>query len=147
VKFTFLSFDTELSEIRQKFDETIIVYYKRFLIFMLRIDVKDRSSSEALSFLKSATLDVIMKTFVKELHDDEVRKETIRDLTSAERSLRELCTLTENADRSKKEFRKFMKEENKNRKLKIYKNMIQRTMFKKKIESMLTSYRAESSFD
>ncbi len=145
MKFTSLSFDTELSEIRQKSNEIIIVYYKRFLTFMLRVDAKDRSAIEALSLLKSAILDVIMKTFVRELHDDDVRKKTIRELIAADRSLRRLCTMTENANRSKREFRKLMKKENKSRKLKFYKEMIQRIMSKEKIESMLASFRAESS--
>jgi seryl-tRNA synthetase len=112
---------------------------------MLRVDAKDRSAIEALSLLKSAILDVIMKTFVRELHDDDVRKKTIRELIAADRSLRRLCTMTENANRSKREFRKLMKKENKSRKLKFYKEMIQRIMSKEKIESMLASFRAESS--
>jgi hypothetical protein len=116
---------------------------------MLRRKVKDRLSrrTETLSLLKSTTLDVIIKTFVRELLNDVVRKTIIKDFAMIEQSLRELCTMTKNANRSKKEFRKLMKKENKSRELKLYKEMIQRIMSRKKIEFMLINFRAESFFD
>ncbi len=67
---------------------------------MLRIKVKNRSSAETLFLLKSAILDVIMKTFVRELLDDEIRKKIIKDLAMIERSLRKLCTMIKDANRS-----------------------------------------------
>ena len=136
------SFDTELGEMKQKPDETINSYHKRLLALMLRYGVKDRPLAGSLSLLESAILDVIMKTFVRGLLDDEVRKETIRGLSAAGRSLRGLCSLAEDADRSKKEFQKLMEEENKSRELEFYKDMVQRSMPKDRLEAMLASYRA-----
>lgn len=113
---------------------------------MLRYGVKDRSVARNLFILESAILDVIMKTFVRSLLNDEVRKKTIRGLFTAERFLRGLCSLAKNADKFKKEFQKLMKEENKTRELKFYKDMMQRFMPQDKIEAMLINYWAKSIF-
>lgn len=136
------SFDIELEEMKQKSKKLIEAYHKRFLTLMLRYGVKNRSIASNLFLLKSVILDVIMKTFVRGLLDDEVRKKTIRGLFTTKKSLRGFCSLTKNADRSKREFQKLMKEENKSRELKFYRNMIQRTMPQDRIEAMLVSYRA-----
>ncbi len=98
VNFTSHSFDTKLNEIRQKSNEFIISYYKRFLTLMLRIEVKNRLSIETLFLLKSTILDVIMKTFVRELLNDDVRKKIIKDFVMIEKSFCELCTMTKNAN-------------------------------------------------
>lgn len=84
---------------------------------MSRVGAKDRPTVGSLSPLEAATLDIIMKSFVRGLYDNEVRRDTIRGLTIANRSLRELCALAENADRSKYELQKLMEEENRSMEL------------------------------
>ncbi len=71
---------------------------------MLRVEAKNRFSTrtETLSLLKSTTFDVVIKTFVRELLNDDVRKKIIKNFAMIERFLRELCTMTEDANRSKK---------------------------------------------
>ena len=100
-----ISFDTELKKMKQKSNEIINSYYKRLLILMLKYEIKNRFLTENLFFLKFVILNVIMKTFVRDLLNDEIRKKTIRELFAAERFFRKLCSLTENVDRSKKNFR------------------------------------------
>lgn len=61
--------------------------------------------------------------------------------TIANRSLRELCALAENADRSKHELQKLMEEENKSMELQFYKDMVARIMPKEHVDTMLANYR------
>ena len=112
---------------------------------MLRVGARDRPAAglAVLSLLESATLDVIMKAFVKGLFDDEVRKDTIRGLTTTGRSLRGLCTLAEDADRAKKELHKLLDEEHKTRELDFYRDVVRQNMAQEKIESLLATYRAQ----
>ena len=109
VKSSTINFHTELGEFRQKTNESINAYYKRMLNFMSRVAARDRSVVERLSLLKETTLGEIIKTFVRELHDGDVKKKIIRGLIIFDRSLRELFAIAENADRSKKKMKKIMK--------------------------------------
>ena len=140
-----VSFDIELSELKQRPDEPISSYYKRFTALMLRVGARDRPAAglAVLSLLESATLDVIMKAFIKGLFDDEVRKDTIRGLTTTGRSLRGLCTLAEDADRAKKELHKLLDGEHKTRELEFYRDVVRQNMAQEKIESLLATYRAQ----
>ncbi len=139
-----MSFDTELNDLRQIQNEFIIIYYKRLIAFMLRIEARDRIDTESfLSLLKSATSNVIMKSFVRDLLNDDIRKKTIRELIMTNRFLRELCNLTEDVDRAKKKFHKFMKEKNKIKKLTFYKEMISRSISQDKVQVMLIFYKID----
>ncbi|MCJ1464755.1 hypothetical protein MMC07_003368 [Pseudocyphellaria aurata] len=141
VESSSLDFYTELNELKQRHDESISSYHKRVSALMLRVGAKYRSTSGTLSLLESATLDVIMKSFVRGLYDNEVRKETIRGLIVTGRSLRGLVSLAEDADRSKRELKKLLDEESKTIEFQFYRDIIQQTMPKDKVESMLASYR------
>ena len=146
VKIFNISFDTKLKEMKQKSNEIINSYHKRFLILMLKYEIKNRFLTENLFFLKFVILNVIMKIFVRGLLNDEIKKKTIRELFAAKKFFRKLCSLTKNVDRSKKKFQKFMKKKNKFRKLKFYKNMMQRFMSKDRFEVMLINYKTNSVF-
>jgi hypothetical protein len=84
-----------------------------------------------------------MKSFVRDLLNDDIRKKTIRELIMTNRFLRELCNLTEDVDRAKKKFHKFMKEKNKIKKLTFYKEMISRSISQDKVQVMLIFYKID----
>lgn len=64
---------------------------------MQRVDAKDRALLEATSItsLKFAILDIIIRAFLKELFNLNIRRETIKDLAFINKSLREVYTLAE----------------------------------------------------
>ena len=109
MKSSIINFHIELEKFRQKTNESINAYYKRMLNFMSRVAVRNWFVVERLFFLKKATLEKITKTFVKKLHDDDVKKKIIRELIIFDRSLRELFVIAKNADQFKKKMKKIMK--------------------------------------
>jgi hypothetical protein len=144
IKSFIVSFDTKLNDLKQLHDEFINAYYKRLTALMLRVNVKDKIDTESsLSLLEFVTLNVIMKSFVRDLLNDDIRKKTIRDLIMTDRFFKNLCNLTKNVDRVKKKFHKLMKEENKTRELIFYKKMINRSLSQKRVQAMLVSYKID----
>ena len=143
IKIFNISFDTKLRKMKQKSNEIINLYHKRFLILMLKYEIKNRFLTKNLFFLKFVILNVIMKIFVRDFLNDEIRKKTIRELFAVEKSLQKLCLLTKNVDKSKKKISE-VHEKKKFRKLKFYKNMMQRFMFKNRLEIMLINYKTNS---
>jgi hypothetical protein len=141
-----VSSDTKLNDLRQLHDEFISAYYKRLTALMLRVNARDRIDTESLlSLLEFVTLNVIMKSFVRDFLNDDTRKKTIRELIMTDRSLKELCNLAEDADRAKKKFHKLMKEKNKTRELAFYKKMISRNLSRDRIQTMLISYKIDAT--
>ena len=138
------SFDIELDDLKQQFDESMTAYYKRTMTLMLKTDAKNRTSNKNLSSLKHSTLNIVMKAFVKSLADIDVRKKTIRDFIMIERSLKRLFNLAEDSNRVRKKLNKFMKKERRNRELTFYKKMIRKNMSQKRIEALMTSYETHS---
>jgi phosphoenolpyruvate carboxylase len=126
-------------------DEFINVYYKGFTALMLRVKAKDRiiDTESSLFLLESVTLNVVMKSFVRDLLNDDIQKQTIRELIIINRSLKELCNLAEDANRAKKKFHKLMKEKNKTKELAFYKEIMSRNLSRDRIQAMLTSYKID----
>lgn len=60
---------------------------------MLRVGARDRLRDEKLSLLEVFTLDSILKAFIKGLADDYIRRDTIRGLGAAGRSLQGICNI------------------------------------------------------
>ena len=87
-----------------------------------------------------------MKSFALNLYDENVKRKAIRSFTISDRFFRKLCTLAKNAYRFKQEFQKLIEKKNRSIELQFYRDMIVRTMFKKRINFMLISYRAGSAF-
>ncbi len=74
-----VSIDVKLTELRQKQDETLTAYYKKIIDLMQRIKIKNRSifqdiTSSLFSF-ESAMLNIILRTFIRELFEFEIRRE------------------------------------------------------------------------
>ncbi len=79
VEVILVSIDVKLTELRQKQDETLTAYYKKIIDLMQRIKIKNRSifqdiTSSLFSF-ESAMLNIILRTFIRELFEFEIRRE------------------------------------------------------------------------
>ncbi len=143
--------DVELAELKQKSDETLASYYKKITSLMQRVDARDRPSpishaeGSALSSLKSAMLDTILRAFIRDLIDPEIRREATRDMTSPNRSLKTIYQLTEKARRTNIEIQKLYDEEIRQNELSFYRELTQQSLPQAKIEAMLTQYHSNRS--
>ncbi len=153
VKVVSIFIDVKLAELKQKSKKTLVSYYKRMTELMQRIDVRDRSSSDSnshadeftLSSLKSVMLNIILRAFIRELFDSEIRRETTRDMISSDRSFRTIYQLTEKTRRINIEIQKLYDEEIRQDELTFYKDLVQQSMSQVKIETMLTQYHSARS--
>ena len=68
-----VSFNVEFRKFRQA-DENFAVYYKRTFSIMQRVNMKDQSELEPLTFLKMAMLDNVMRAFFQSFSDINVQK-------------------------------------------------------------------------
>ncbi len=144
--------DVELVELKQKSDEILASYYKRVTSLMQRIDARDRSQSSLahvsdfiLFSLESVMLDIILRAFIRELFDSEIRRETTRDMISSNRSLKTIYQLIEKARRINIEIQKLYEKEIRQNKLSFYRDLTQQFIFQIKIEIMLTQYHSARS--
>jgi hypothetical protein len=86
--------DVELAELKQKSNKILTFYYKRMTSLMQRIDVRDRSVQNLhafefiLFFLKSIMLNIILRAFIRELFESEIRREATREMILSDRSLK-----------------------------------------------------------
>ncbi len=151
VEVILISIDVELAELKQKSDETLTFYYKRVISLMQRVDVRDRSSSIShaeeftLSSLKSVMLDIILRAFIRDLIDSEIRREVTRDMTSSDRSLKTIYQLIEKARRTNIEIQKLYDEKVRQNELFFYRELAQQSLSQTKIETMLTQYHSARS--
>lgn len=98
IKIISISFDIELSDLYQKPDELLSIYYDKMISLMRRIDVKDRFtfifSFTSFTLLKSAILDIILRSFIRGLNDSKIRKKVTREMAPLNRFLRNIYNLT-----------------------------------------------------
>ena len=87
-------------------------------------------------------LDTVLRAFVRELLDSDVRRDILRELISADRSLIKLHTIAEESQRAKIEYERLQSEIVKIQELKFYKELIQRNMSNHQIEVLKTTYNA-----
>ncbi len=152
VEIVSVSIDVELVELKQKSDETLVSYYKRMTSLMQRVDARNRSISssshlsESILFsLKSAMLNIILRTFIRELFELEIRREAIRDMISSDRSLKIIYQLIEKTRRINIEIQKLYDEEVRQNELSFYRELTQQSLSQTKIEVMLTQYHSNRS--
>ena len=129
-----ISFDTELSELKQH-DESLSAYYKRLLAIMQRVGARDRptqisESSPMLSMLEEAMLESVMKAFLRGLANLDIRHEATRAVAGPDRSLRGAYTLAEEARRTKAEIQKLNDEEYKTKENKLLRSILRKTISK-----------------
>jgi hypothetical protein len=141
-----MSIDVELAELKQKFDEILTFYYKRMTSLMQRVDARDRSvqnshaSEFTLSFLESAMLNIILRAFIRELVDSEIRRKTTRNMISSDRFLKTIYQLVEKTRRINIEIQKLYEKEIRQNEFSFYRDLAQQFISQVKIETMLTQY-------
>ena len=143
-----ISFDTELSELKQQ-DESLAAYYKRLTVLMQHVGARDRPShpSDAdppLTMLEAAMLESIMKAFLRGLSDSDVRREATRGLASPTRSLLGVYNLADEARRTKSAVEKLNEEEHKARENEILRSLVQKTMSKEQLDSLVSSFQTNA---
>jgi len=117
---------------------------------MQRVGARDRpvqvnEASQALSLLEDAMLDSIMKAFLRGLSDPDVRREATRGLASAERTLRGVYSLAEEARRTKSEVQKLNDEEFKSKEIELLRLIVQKTMTKSQLDNIVSSYQTNAA--
>ena len=114
---------------------------------MQRVDAKNRSSivDFVLILLKSIMLNIILRVFIKDLTNIEVRKKVTRDMTFTNRSLKTIYQLTEKTRRTNPKIQKFFDDELKQDELIFYKSLAQQNISTHQIQAMLTNYHVNKS--
>ena len=143
VEITFVSFDVKLVELRQRDDESLIDYYKRVIDLMQRINAKNKFAFVAaiiLILLEFAMLNIILRAFIKDLLNFEIRKKITKNMISSNRSLRTIYQLAKEIRRINIEIKKLFDEKFKYDELSFYKNLAQRNLFRHQIEILFIEY-------
>ena len=97
---------------------------------MQKVEVKDKSDSATLLFmLKSIMLNTVLKIFIKNIIDQKIRKEIIRNMTSVVKSLKLIYQLTEKVRKINLKIQKLFEKKIKQDELLFYKNLIKRNLF------------------
>jgi hypothetical protein len=151
VEIVSIFIDVELIELKQKSNEILTFYYKKVTSLMQKIDARDRSAQNShvnefiLFFLKSTMLNIILRTFIRELFKLEIRREAIREMISSDRSLKIIYQLIEKTRRINIEIQKLYDEEIRQNELSFYRKLIQQSLLQTKIKVMLTQYHSNRS--
>lgn len=81
----FISFEIKLVELYQRLNELLLIYYKIIYNLIKDVSVKDRLISTSVFFefnsLKSIFLNIILRAFIRDLIDFEIRKKVIKSIT------------------------------------------------------------------
>ena len=144
------TFESELEELHQRAEETLAAYYKRVVTLMGRVNARDRPTSAAidatpLTLMESAVLEMVMKAFVRGLHDEDIQLRATEGLATADKSLRGVYALAETARKTKLELKKMSEEKEKMKELQFYKNLVQERMSRTQIEALLTTHDRKSA--
>jgi len=85
-------------------------------------------------------LDIIMRFFLKGLSDSDVRRKAIRGLAQANRSLRGIYTIADEARRTKMELQKLANKDQKSRELEFYRKVAEKNISPIQISALITSF-------
>ena len=110
---------------------------------MQRIKAKNKFNSKTkimFSFLKLVMLNFIIRIFIRNLNDEQMKMNFIKMLISSERFFREIYILAEKFKKIKKNFQKFKNKQIKQEKLNFLRNIVQRNMISFQIQVSKTSY-------
>ena len=86
-------------------------------------------------------LENIVRAFLRGLNNQEIRKEAARGMTSADRSLRNVYALAEEARRTNLEIQKSLNEDTKSRELRFYKSHFELNVPKHQVASLFAFFR------
>lgn len=141
-----ISFDSEMAELKQGPNESLLAYYKRITALMSKVGARDRARSSStpaptpLSPLESAMLDTILRAFIRGLNDDGIKRSAVAHIVSSDRSLFGVYTAAEEARRAKIELQKLKQEEQKLKDLEFYRSLVQRNMPSQQIEALRAAF-------
>ena len=110
---------------------------------MQRINVKNKFAFVvAIIFIlfEFVMLNIILRAFIKNLLNFEIRKKIIKNMISSNRSLRTIYQLAKKTRRINIEIKKLFDEKFKYDELSFYKNLTQRNLFRHQIEILLIEY-------
>lgn len=103
------------------------------------------ATEKPLTPLKVAMLNTIIRAFIKGLTNVDLRRELTRGLASEARSLRGVFTITKEVRRTKYKLQKLTKEEQKLKENNILRSLLQKTITKAQLNSIISSYYSVAS--
>ena len=139
-----VTFDMELADLRQQPEETITNYYTRTLHLMQKYGAKDRAPGDLLSLAEGSLLDTFLRTWLRGLTDNNIKRKCAEYMGATDRSLRMLYDAAESARRINLEVQKLFEDETKDSELQFYKEIAQRNMPETQINALLASYQAKA---
>ena len=137
-----VSFDLEVSELRQKQDESLKSYYSRTLNLMQKYGAKDRSIAVVLSLAESFLLDTFLRVWIKGLSDPSIKRKAAEGMGDPSRSMKAVYGLAEQARITDAEVRRICEEESKEDELSFYKGLAEKIMTSQQLSSMLATHHA-----
>ena len=84
----------------------------------------------AFSLLESTILDIILRSFIRDINDHEIRKKVTRNIIIINRSLRFVYNLIEKTRRINMKIQKLIEEKNKSNELLFYKSLVKKNLSK-----------------
>ena len=133
VEVSLISFKIKLIKLYQRLNELLSAYYKRICNFIKDINVKNKFISIsviAFSLLEFAMLDIILKFFIRNIDDHEIRKKVIKNIIIIDRFFRFVYNLAKEARRINVKIQKLAKKKNKSNELLFYKSFIKKNLSK-----------------
>ena len=137
-----ISFDLEVSELRQKQDESVMSYYSRTLNLMQKYGAKDRSATVILSLAESSLLDRFLRVWIKGLIDPSIKRKAAEGMGDPNRSLKAVYGLAEQARLINAEVQRLFEEESKEDELSFYKGLAKKDISSQQLSSMLATHHA-----
>ena len=137
-----VSFDLEVSELRQKQNESVSSYYSRALNLMHKYGGKDRSATVVLSSVEALLLDMVLRVWIKGLTDPSIKRNAAKGMGDPNRSLRAVYGLAEEARLVNAELQRLFEQESKDDELSFYKGLAENILSKQQLSSMLATYHA-----
>lgn len=137
-----VTFDSELADLRQQPDETIMTYYTRTLNMMQKYGATDRTLGSMLTLAEGSLLDTFLRAWVKGLADQSVKRKAAEGMGDPNRSLRAVYGLAEQAKLINAEIKRLFDEESKEDELSFYRGLAEKNLSTQQLSSMLATHHA-----
>ena len=137
-----VSFDLEVSELRQKHDESVMSYYSRTLNLMQKYGAKDRSATVILSLAESSLLDTFLRMWIKGLTDPSIKRKAAEGMGDPKRSLKAVYGLAEQARLINAEVQRLFEKESIEDQISFYKGLAEKNFSSQQLSSMLATHHA-----
>lgn len=145
-----VSFDTEVSELQQAQDKTLLAYYKRTASFLSRVGGRDRPRTTtvtptppALTSIEESMLDSVVRSFTRGIQDPDVCWEAFRGLVMSDHSLLGVYTVAEESRKAKAEYSKVQEEVARTQELQFLRDLVQRNMPTFQVDSLRAAYHVQ----